>query len=525
MGYGYGYGYDAVRRGGRPAVPGPTDIALSASAFDQAATVASTVAVASATSDTPGATYTFALSDDADGMFVFDGANLNLATAVPAEEAVFLRDVTIRATIVQTGGTSSETFTLTITPVDTSNDSGLDDTEGTLVPVGEFTIAPTVGGNGGALKFKGKSGGLAYFVFDIGAATANGVYTYSYIPYFSELSNQGRDAFVGFGFKTGDSFHLAGLKGDGATGLTKHTLSGTSTASITSTGSGAPTNGTQAGPNFIQIEIAADGLTYTFRTSADGATWADEFTDATPTPFSDTGTTQFGLAVFLENSDKGKFSLDVTEWSVAGVGPDYSQTKYSLALEFDGANGSTAITDLSSYAHTATVGGDAQINNNALLLDGTGDYVSFPDNAAFHLGSEDFVIEFDITPDSLATPGVSRFILGQFNTGTGQRSYGAFINTDGFLSFQTNTNGISGALNRNIVALSSLSTTVSTRIRIVRSGGTITTYANDELQDTYERSDALWNSDAPFTIGAQGNLSWFFAGKIDNVVLIKGAAS
>jgi hypothetical protein len=321
MAYGYGYSYGVSRRAlaaGR--APGPTSFSLSASSFDEDAEAGSMIATISAESDTEGATYTFTLLDDAGGMFVIDGANLNLATAVPAEETLYLRDVTIQGTIDQTGGSSSEVFTLTIEPVDTSNDSGLEDTEGTLVAVGDFTLAPTVGGGNGALKFKGKNGGLSYFVFDIGAAQPGGIYTYSYVPHFQELSNGGKEAFVGFGFKTGNSFHLTGLKGDGATGLTKHKIAGTGIGpnDYTSSGSGAPANGTQAGPNFVQIEISGDGSTYTIRTSGDsGATWADEFTASVPTPFSDTATTQFGLAVFLENSDKGRFSLDVTEWSAA----------------------------------------------------------------------------------------------------------------------------------------------------------------------------------------------------------------
>jgi hypothetical protein len=38
-------------------------------------------------------------------------------------------------------------------------------------------------------------------------------------PDFSLLSNSGKEAFVGFGFKVGNNFHFVDNKGDGAAGL------------------------------------------------------------------------------------------------------------------------------------------------------------------------------------------------------------------------------------------------------------------------------------------------------------------
>jgi hypothetical protein len=604
-----------ARRRARNGVAGPTSISLSATSFDEDAEAGSTIAFITAESDTGGATYTFDITEDASGRFAIDGDELKLASSLPSGEEIFLRDVTIRATIDQTGGAASETFTLVIEPADTSNDSGLADTDGSLVAVGEFTLAPSVKGTNGALKFKGRTGGLAYFVFDIGAAEPGGIYTYSYIPYFQELSNQGKEAFVGFGFKTGDSFHLSGLKGDGSTGLTKHKIFGTSLNSFTSTGSGAPTNGTQAGPNFIQIEISSDGNTYTFRTSADGATWADEFTASTPGPFSDTGSTQFGLAVFLENSDKGRFSLDVTEWalvlplsisgtpvleatqstayagftatasngtapytyslvgtwpagitinastgavsgtptgsgsftglsvrvtdaasdtadlttfSIAVAAAPYADSKFSLALEFTGANGSTTITDLSSYAHTATVGGDAQINGNALLLDGTGDYVSFPDSDAFYLGAGNFSFSFDFMPAVVTSPAANSFIAGQYQAGAAaDRAFAFLVNNTGGVRFFYKTEENSSTYQMTVGAISSLfSTTEMRNLKVVRTGSDFAFYVNNSLVNTVTMTgNTLRNSAMPFVIGAASDLTGFYACKVDNMILIKGATS
>lgn len=66
-----------------------------------------------------------------------------------------------------------------------------------------------------------------------------------------------------------------------------------------------------------------------------------------------------------------------------GVAAGGGGTPYDLALEFDGANGSTTFPDTSGNGLTAVAAGDAQITTTtpkfgtgALLLDGTGDWVT-----------------------------------------------------------------------------------------------------------------------------------------------------
>lgn len=76
----------------------------------------------------------------------------------------------------------------------------------------------------------------------------------------------------------------------------------------------------------------------------------------------------------------------------------------SLLLSFDGSNGSTTFTDRSSYAHTPSAVGSAQISTAhsvfggaSLYLPGGGShYLSIPSHAAFDLGTDDFTIEFRI---------------------------------------------------------------------------------------------------------------------------------
>lgn len=73
----------------------------------------------------------------------------------------------------------------------------------------------------------------------------------------------------------------------------------------------------------------------------------------------------------------------------------------SAYLPFTGPNGSTNMIDLAG--NFWTVFGNAQINANTLLLDGTGDYLAGPSNTdheGFDLQSEDFGIRMYITPNA-----------------------------------------------------------------------------------------------------------------------------
>jgi hypothetical protein len=84
---------------------------------------------------------------------------------------------------------------------------------------------------------------------------------------------------------------------------------------FTITNDGAATHGTKNGPNWLRMTIGGDGSTYTLESSADGATWAAEITDAAPTPFTDaTDATQFGPAAYFYEEDKGPFVISISEF-------------------------------------------------------------------------------------------------------------------------------------------------------------------------------------------------------------------
>ena len=104
------------------------------------------------------------------------------------------------------------------------------------------------------------------------------------------------------------------------------------------------------------------------------------------------------------------FIINPYRFAGGGGGPtDPNFSSVSLLLPFDGSDGSTTFTDESNNNFTVTAGGNAQLDTAqskfgyaSLLLDGSGDYISVPDNAAFDFGTGDFTIEFWLRWNSLS---------------------------------------------------------------------------------------------------------------------------
>ena len=95
-----------------------------------------------------------------------------------------------------------------------------------------------------------------------------------------------------------------------------------------------------------------------------------------------------------------------------------------LLLDFDGVDGGTDITDLSDSEHVDTFVGNAQIDTaiqalgkNTLLLDGTGDYINFPDSADWDFGTGDFTVECSFQSAADATTMV--LFSNRLDTNTG----------------------------------------------------------------------------------------------------------
>lgn len=100
------------------------------------------------------------------------------------------------------------------------------------------------------------------------------------------------------------------------------------------------------------------------------------------------------------------FIINPYRFATAGGGPTFSNVK--LLVHGGGANATSSFTDLSTGAHTLTANGNAQYTSgttiggeNAILLDGTGDFISTPSSTDFNVSNNiDFCIEAYIILDA-----------------------------------------------------------------------------------------------------------------------------
>jgi hypothetical protein len=272
---------------------------------------------------------TFSITVDADGIFAIQNGNeLHKVDAfgTGADYAI-----TIKATETVSGAEYSEAFTIDVIPTeDDEDDTGIGDGGGSgdvEIPDDEdpdsdtdpYVEPPVEVVTEVAAKVSGKTGGTSIFLKDWGIPVAGRAYVMKYSADWTGMSAQGRYAAVGFGFKQGNSFHMVGLRGNGAVSTTMlgSRLYGDwrKSKQFTITNDGAATHGTKNGPNWLRLTIGGDGTTYTLESSADGATWAAEITDAAPSPFTDaTDATQFGPAAYFYEEDKGPFVISISEF-------------------------------------------------------------------------------------------------------------------------------------------------------------------------------------------------------------------
>jgi hypothetical protein len=96
----------------------------------------------------------------------------------------------------------------------------------------------------------------------------------------------------------------------------------------------------------------------------------------------------------------------INPYIFGGGDPYFSSV--SLLLPLNGSNGSTSFPDSSLLNNSVTGNGNAQISTaqskwggSSLLLDGTGDYLSIPDNNGFDFGTGNYTIEFWLRWNSL----------------------------------------------------------------------------------------------------------------------------
>ena len=234
-----------------------------------------------------------------------------------------------------------------------------------------------------------------------------------------------------------------------------------------------------------------------------------------------------GLTLALDAANPKSYTGVTT--SVTTTIEDPYADNVSLLLNGNGTNGSTTFTDSSNNSHTVTPGGNAQISTaqskfggSSMYFDGSGDYLSIPDDTSLHLGSDNFTFEFWTYLNS--TTG--NFINKRVSSAAGVQ-YLYLRVSGGALVLWATSNGSSWNIANNFgFGNTTLSTGQWYHIALVRNGTEIAAYVNGvKSPNTITSSAAIQNgSTNPLRIAGDVPYNGYLNGYIDDFRITKGVA-
>jgi len=187
---------------------------------------------------------------------------------------------------------------------------------------------------------------------------------------------------------------------------------------------------------------------------------------------------------------------------------------------------SSQFIDNSTNAFTITAAGDSQptvVNPFGMTdwsgyFDGTGDYLSVANNAAFLLATNNFTIEFWVYPTNVSS---TQSILSK-----GAGGYSPFLiqNSSGSGLIYISSAGSAWDVASG-VSLGTIPISTWTHIAITREGNTFKTFKNGIQVSTFSSSASLYNPANPVTIGYNGGgYPEAFYGNISNLRIVNGTA-
>jgi hypothetical protein len=187
---------------------------------------------------------------------------------------------------------------------------------------------------------------------------------------------------------------------------------------------------------------------------------------------------------------------------------------------------SSQFIDNSTNAFAITPGGNSQpavVNPFGMTdwsgyFDGTGDYLSVANNAAFLLATNNFTIEFWVYPTNVSS---TQSILSK-----GAGGYSPFLiqNSSGSGLIYISSAGSAWDVASG-VSLGTIPISTWTHIAITREGNTFKTFKNGIQVSTFSSSASLYNPANPVTIGYNGGgYPEAFYGNISNLRIVNGTA-
>ena len=189
---------------------------------------------------------------------------------------------------------------------------------------------------------------------------------------------------------------------------------------------------------------------------------------------------------------------------------------------------SARLIDTSSNNFVITTSGNTSVNSfdpfvldssyatyGSTLFDGTGDYLSIANNAAFNVGSENFTIEFWFYTTNLVA---NWYIFGKGDAATVAGSSFSFANFGTTWQIYYNTSSTLSLTQPAFI------TNQWTHIAVVRNGTTVTLYKDGVSTSTGNIGNGVVNATAsPVYVGGYAGLTPF-TGYISNFRMVKGTA-
>jgi hypothetical protein len=184
-----------------------------------------------------------------------------------------------------------------------------------------------------------------------------------------------------------------------------------------------------------------------------------------------------------------------------------------------------AFTDNSTNNFVVTINGNTTVTGNSPFntvgywsnyFDGSGDYLTAPDNAALQLGSSDFTIEFWVNFTTVPGSLQGATLVSKFNTSNTGYEVILYNNT---MYFQAQT--------ANIGMTYAFTPTAGTWYHIAwtRSGANSYGFINGALvASTSAASGSITNLAQALQIGRRGDNTFYLTGYMSNVRVVKGTA-
>jgi len=185
-----------------------------------------------------------------------------------------------------------------------------------------------------------------------------------------------------------------------------------------------------------------------------------------------------------------------------------------------------AILDNSMMNNLETVGNAAvstsvkKYGAASMVFDGSGDYLSTPDNPALDMGSASFTIEGWVYVT--ATSASLQTLVAKGTGANNQASYHIALNGSTWVYYLSGTGSTWSIANGVTIGTYTINTWQ--HIALVRNGSTFTPYLNGVAGTTTTSSTALFDSNKPFTVGGDDAGTSLLTGYIDDLRVTKGVA-